>query len=119
MSRCAASIGKAGKSSLRLRPRPDPLNEVSIIAIIRLVAIRPAGDAELDLVFSDGATGRWSAMPLIERDTELTRRLGEPTYFRRAFLEAGALCWPNGLDLSAHALHRKLDEDGKLVRDAA
>ncbi|HYG46597.1 MAG TPA: DUF2442 domain-containing protein [Allosphingosinicella sp.] len=87
--------------------------------MIKLVAVRPSGDAELDLAFSDGATGRWSAVPLIERDTELTRPLAEPAYFRRAFIEAGALCWPNGLELSGHALHRKLDEDGKLVKDAA
>lgn len=87
--------------------------------MIKLVAIRPAGEAEFDLAFSDGATGRWSAMSLIERDTELTRPLAKPGYFRKAFLEAGALCWPNGLELSGRALHRKLDEEGKLVRNAA
>lgn len=87
--------------------------------MIKLVSIRPAGDAALDLDFSDGAAGRWSAEALIARDTELTRPLADPTYFRRAFIEAGALCWPNGLELSAPGLHRKLDEAGKLSRDAA
>ena len=87
--------------------------------MIKLVSIRPAGASELDLVFSDGAAGRWSAAALIGRDTELTRPLADPAYFRRAFIEAGALCWPNGLELSAPGLHRKLDEAGKLSRDAA
>jgi hypothetical protein len=87
--------------------------------MIRLVSIRPAGDCALDLGFSDGAAGRWSAEALIARDTELTRPLADPAYFARAFIEAGALCWPNGLEFSAPALHRKLDEDGKLSRDAA
>jgi hypothetical protein len=87
--------------------------------MIKLVSIRPAGDASLDLAFSDGAAGRWSAAALIARDTELTRPLADPAYFGRAFIEAGALCWPNGLELSAPGLHRKLDEAGKLTRDAA
>jgi hypothetical protein len=87
--------------------------------MIRLVSMRPAGDAALDLAFSDGAAGHWSADALIARDTELTRPLADPAYFRRAFIEAGALCWPNGLELSAPGLHRRLDEAGKLSRDAA
>ena len=87
--------------------------------MIKLVSIRPAGEAALDLAFSDGAAGRWSADVLIARDTELTRPLADPAYFRRAFIEAGALCWPNGLELSASGLHRRLDEAGKLSRDAA
>jgi hypothetical protein len=89
------------------------------MTMIKLVSIRPAGACTLDLAFSDGAAARWSADALIERDTELTRPLADPAYFRRAFIEAGALCWPNGLELSAPALHRKLDEAGKLSKDAA
>jgi hypothetical protein len=87
--------------------------------MIKLVSFRPAGDAALDLVFSDGAAGRWSAEALIARDTELTRPLADPASFGRAFIEAGALCWPNGLELSAPGLHRRLDEAGKLSRNAA
>ena len=87
--------------------------------MISLVSIRPAGDRMLDLGFSDGAAGRWSADALIARDTELTRPLADPAYFRRAFIEAGALCWPNGFELSAMGLYRRLDEAGKLSRDAA
>jgi hypothetical protein len=87
--------------------------------MIKLVSIRPVGDATLDLVFSDGASGRWSAKALIGRDTELSRPLADPIYFARAFIEAGALAWPNGLELSAHGLHRRLDEAGKLRREAA
>lgn len=87
--------------------------------MIKLLSIRPAGDCALDLTFSDGAAARWSADSLIARDTELTRPLADPAYFRRAFIEAGALCWPNGLELSAPGLHRRLDEAGRLSRDAA
>jgi len=87
--------------------------------MIKLVSIRPAGAAALDLVFSDGSSARWSTNELIARDTVLTRRLADPAYFARAFIEAGALAWPNGLELSAHGLHRRLDEAGALRREAA
>lgn len=87
--------------------------------MIKLVRIGTAGAAELDLEFSDGSIGRWSAADLIARDTVLTRPLGEPGYFARAFIEAGALAWPNGLELSSTSLHRRLQEAGRLTREAA
>ena len=80
--------------------------------MIKLVSIRPAGEAALELVFSDGSSGRWSAKDLIARDTDLTGALSDADYFARAFIEAGALAWPNGLELSAHGLHRRLEEAG-------
>ena len=87
--------------------------------MIKLVSIHPAGDGALDLLFSDGSCGRWSAASLIARDSELTRPLADRAYFARAFIEGGALAWPNGLELSAHGLHRRLDEAGELKRKAA
>lgn len=87
--------------------------------MIELVRIEPAGDRALDLTFSDGAHGRWSADSVIARDTVLTRPLNDPAYFARAFVEAGALAWPNGLEFSGHGLHAKLDQAGALIRQAA
>lgn len=86
--------------------------------MIELVRIR-AEDRALDLTFSDGSSGRWWADSIIRRDTVLTRPLEDPAYFRRAFIEAGSLAWPNGLEFSAHSLHEKLDAAGLLVRKAA
>lgn len=87
--------------------------------MIELTRIEPAGDRALELTFSDGAHGRWTADSEIALDTVLTRPLADPTYFARAFIEAGALAWPNGLEFAAHSLHRRLDEAGVLVRKAA
>ncbi|MGA9580902.1 MAG: hypothetical protein WBR13_02900 [Allosphingosinicella sp.] len=87
--------------------------------MIKLIGLKPIGDAELELRFSDGSHGAWSPAELIARDTILTRPLADPAFFRRAFLEAGALAWPNGLELSAAGLHRRLAESGALVREAA
>jgi hypothetical protein len=89
------------------------------MSMTKLVSIRPAGEAALELVFSNGSSGRWSAKDLIARDTILRRALSDPDYFARAFIEAGALAWPNGLELSAHGLHRRLQEAGALKRKAA
>lgn len=87
--------------------------------MIELIRIRPAEDRALDLTFSDGSSGRWWADSVILRDTVLIRPLEDPAYFRRAFIESGALAWPNGLEFSAHSLHEKLDSAGSLVRKAA
>jgi hypothetical protein len=87
--------------------------------MIKLVHIQPVDDARIDLTFSDGATARWSAADLIARHTELTAPLASPAYFARAFIEAGALAWPNGLELSPAALHQRLGEAGLLRKAAA
>ncbi len=87
--------------------------------MIKLLSVRRAGDRSLDLIFSDGSSARWSAQELIERDTVLTRPLADPSYLARAFIEAGSLAWPNGLELSGHSLHRRLSEAGALKRQAA
>ena len=87
--------------------------------MIKLVRIHAHGDATFELSFSDGSAAIWSAADLIARDTVLTAPLADPVYFTRAFIEAGALAWPNGLELSAESLHRRLDETGALRRKAA
>ncbi|WP_375288222.1 DUF2442 domain-containing protein [Sphingomonas sp.] len=71
------------------------------------------------LSFSDGSHATWSAAELIARDTVMTRPLADAAYFARAFIEGGALAWPNGFELSADALHRRLAASGALVRPAA
>jgi hypothetical protein len=83
--------------------------------MIKLVAIKPHKDARLELTFSDGSHGMWSAAEIIARDTILTRPLADPAYFARAFIEAGALAWPNGLELAPWTLQQELRDAGQLV----
>ena len=83
--------------------------------MIKLVAIAPHGPAELALTFSDGSHGLWSAASLIAQVTVLTEPLADPAYFARAFIEAGALAWPNGLELAPWSLQAELREAGTLV----
>jgi hypothetical protein len=89
------------------------------ISTIKLISLQCVGDHALELGFSDGSIGLWSAEQILRHETVLTRPLMDPDYFRRAFVEAGALAWPNGLELSAHNLHTQLQEAGGLKQQAA
>ena len=88
--------------------------------MIKILAIEAAGEHRLKLSFSDGSFGIWNAYPLLAgRPTVLTTPLLQPSEFARAFIEAGALAWPNGLELAPWTLHAELAEAGLLHRKAA
>lgn len=87
--------------------------------IVKLVRLAVVSDDALQLVFSDGAAAVWCVADLIERSTVMTRSLADPAYFARATIESGTLAWPNGLELSAHALHLGLTEAGVLWQPTA
>ena len=73
-------------------------------------------DHVLEIEFSDGSVGDYDLAPLLAKDTELTRPLLDPVYLKRFFLDLGALCWPNGLELSPLAIHQRLEKAGALRR---
>lgn len=87
--------------------------------MIKLTHLAVTGPTTLALTFSDGTTAVWSAADLIARNTVMTHPLADPAYFARAFIEAGALAWPNGFELSATSLHRRLADADALIRTAA
>jgi len=87
--------------------------------MIKLVAAELVSDHEIRLRFSDESSGTLDFGPLLAANTEMTAPLRDPTFFRRFFLELGALAWPNGFDLSAESLRRRLDEGGGLTRSHA
>jgi hypothetical protein len=68
----------------------------------------------LRLSFSDNSYRDYDLQPLIDRQTELVSPLNDERYFKQFFLELGALCWRNGLELSPGNIHRKLAEQGLL-----
>jgi Protein of unknown function (DUF2442) len=68
----------------------------------------------LRLSFSDNSYGDYDLQPLINRQTELVMPLNDESYFKQFFLELGALCWRNGLELSPSNIHRKLAEQQQL-----
>ena len=87
--------------------------------MIKLTAIEPSKDRRLLLHFSDGARGVFDFTPFVEAGTAMTEPLREPAFFSKAFIELGALAWPNGFELSAESLYRRLGEAGALQRGTA
>jgi hypothetical protein len=78
-----------------------------MIKIIRAEYIR---QKILRVYFSDHSWGDYDLKPLIDRQTELTIPLNDEAYFQQFFLELGALCWRNGLELSPGSIHKKLED---------
>jgi hypothetical protein len=59
----------------------------------------------IELTFSDGLVGEWDATALLARTGPLLEPLQDQAFFRRFLTDAGALCWPHGLELSPDRLH--------------
>lgn len=71
--------------------------------MIKILGIEPAGDFLLSLKFSNGQARQFDGRAyMADRHGSLLTALGDKSYFQRAFVDSGALCWPNGLELSGH-----------------
>ena len=74
--------------------------------MIKLLIAKPAGDFQIEMEFSDSSTALFDGKSyLATRQGPLLDGLRDAAYFNRFFIDAGALCWPNGLELSAARLH--------------
>lgn len=69
--------------------------------MIKVLNARLLDALRLELDFSDHTQGVFDAGAyLATRSGPLLDKLRDPAYFSRFFIDAGALCWPNGLELS-------------------
>lgn len=74
--------------------------------MIKVLNARLADTFKLEIDFSDHTQGVFDAGAYLStRSGPLLDALREPTYFERFFIDAGALCWPNGLEISPARLH--------------
>lgn len=87
--------------------------------MIKLISAEYLQDYRLQLRFSDGSAGVLDFTPLMMAGTSMTEPLRESNVFQRFHIELGALCWPNGLELSAMSLRQKLKEAGLLQDSSA
>jgi hypothetical protein len=85
------------------------------VMMIEVIGIRRLGGFKLELEFSDGTAGVRDFEFLLRRTGPMIALLKDPEYFRRVFLEDGALTWPNGYDWDPTALHREMKAAGLLV----
>jgi hypothetical protein len=78
--------------------------------VIKLLDVKTIAPHQLELTFSDHSLGVFNgANYLASRQGPLLEDLRDPACFARCFIDAGALCWPNGLELSAARLHELVD----------
>jgi Protein of unknown function (DUF2442) len=71
----------------------------------KLLSIQQTAPWEMKLEFSDGTLARFDGKDYLNsRNGPLLDALRDANFFARAFIDAGALCWPNGLALSPKRL---------------
>ena len=88
--------------------------------MIDVLTAKPLGGYKLEIEFSDGTIGVRDFSFVTEKTGPMAEPLKDPGYFRRVFVEDGALTWPNGYDWDPIALHDEMKADGLLRRvDAA
>lgn len=73
--------------------------------MIKIIEARYLGNFQIALKFSDGKEGVFDGRSLLERSGSLLEPLRSENYFQRLFIDAGALCWPSGLELSPARLY--------------
>lgn len=74
--------------------------------MIKLLDVKTTAPHQLELTFSNHTHGVFDGADyLASRQGPLLEALSDPAYFARCFIDTGALCWPNGLELSAARLH--------------
>lgn len=74
--------------------------------MIKVLSARRVDDFKLEIDFSDHTYGVFDAASyLASRSGPLLEKLRDKDYFARFFIDAGALCWPNGLELSPAKVH--------------
>ena len=74
--------------------------------MIKVLNARLLDGFRLELDFSDQTQGVFDGGAyLATRSGPLLDKLRDPAYFSRFFIDAGALCWPNGLELSPAKVH--------------
>lgn len=73
--------------------------------MIKVIEARYLGKFQIAVVFSDGKEGAFDGSVLLQNNGSLLEPLRDENYFRRFFIDAGTLCWPNGLELSPARLY--------------
>ncbi len=74
--------------------------------MIKVLNARLIAPFQIELEFSDHSQGVFDGRAyLAHRSGVLLEKLRDSSYFQRFFIDAGALCWPNGLELSPARLH--------------
>ena len=119
---CGNGVSTTGRNWSKIGPRHRHSSRWSASpeqTMIKLTNAEYKEGYKILLRFSDGSWGIYDFAELVKTKTVMTAPLLDVEFFRHFFIELGALAWPNGFDLSAVSLQKRLDEKGGLHRDAA
>lgn len=81
----------------------------------QITRVRPIGAYKLAIEFADGAAGEHDLSWALEKIGPMNEPLRDHAFFARVFVEAGALTWPNGFDLSPWNVRRRMEEVGEIA----
>jgi hypothetical protein len=87
--------------------------------LTKVTRIERLGGFRLRVRFNDGSEGVHDLAALVKEPGAALIPLRDEAYFRRVFLEFGALTWPNGFDIAPEWLRREMEAAGELARVAA
>lgn len=78
--------------------------------MISLLHAQYLGKGQFAVSFSDGVQGTFNLVGYLRgRNGPLLQALQDECYVGRAFVDAGALAWPNGLELSPERIYDNTD----------
>ncbi len=79
----------------------------------RACALKVLPDWQLSVEFNDGLTGVVDLSELINNpDPGIFSALRDPSYFATAYLDYGAVAWPNGADLAPESMYKAIRQMG-------
>jgi Protein of unknown function (DUF2442) len=87
--------------------------------LARIDSFQIVGPFRLDIRFGDGSGGVHDFQSLAVKGGGLAEALRDRAFFDRAFLDFGALTWPNGFDISPEWLRREMIGAAELRHAAA
>ena len=69
---------------------------------------------QLAVTFNDGANGTVDLSAMVQGpDAGVFAALRDPAFFATAYLDCGAVTWPNGADLDPDWLHEEISKSGE------
>jgi len=79
----------------------------------RLRALSVLPEWQLAVTFNDGSSGIVDVSALVNGpDAGVFEALRDPAFFATAYLDCGAVTWPNGADLAPDAMHKEIRRCG-------
>lgn len=79
----------------------------------RLRALNVLPEWQLAVTFNDGSSGIVDLSTLVHGpEAGVFEALRDPVFFATAYLDCGAVVWPNGADLAPDAMHKEIRRCG-------